>query len=150
MRKLILFAALLVLVGSGVVFAFNFYVAGAPYGIAKGFIPPDAPNGPVGRCERKIARNAGKLAACILKCNGNAALLQVKQISPDALQSCHDGCDAAFKRANGTMAGCVPCVDQDLIAQHFETFLGKRNRDYYCATNGGSPSGAFLDANPQY
>jgi hypothetical protein len=146
MRKLILFAALLVLAGSGVVLAASFYVPGAPYEVATGFIPPDAPSGPVGRCERKIARNAGKLATCLLKCNSNAAALQVKQSSPIALQTCYAGCTRAFKKANGDMNGCEPCIDQQAIAQSFRGFFKSSNGDYFC----GSPSGAFVDGSPQF
>ena len=150
MRKLILVSALLVLAASGIAIAAQFYVAGAPFEIATGFIPPDAPSGPIGRCERRVAKNAGKLAVCLIQCKDKSASLQTKAISPIALQTCQDNCTAAFTEANGKLRGCVPCIDQAAIARRFQAFLGKRNGDFFCANDGGSPSGAFLDGPAPY
>lgn len=108
---------------------------GAPFGgDDSGNIPPDAPTGPVTKCQNGVAKAVGKLVGAIGKCT--AAVVQGKATDDQA-------CDAAVLKKFGATktAGCDSCTNLPTVGSVVETMVNNTNGLVYC----GSPSGAFLE-----
>jgi hypothetical protein len=107
-----------------------------------GFIPPDALNGPIAKCESGVAKSTIQLVATILQC-------QISRTRKPADSAGEDACDAAAKAAfvAGTAtAGCSPCTDLAAIADGIENAVDIASASIYCASGtsfGGDDSGSI-------
>lgn len=101
-----------------------------------GCIPPDAPKGPIAKCESGIAKSGGKLVGAIIKCHIARA---AGKLVDDAAE---DACEAKAKAsyAKTKTDGCTGCT-QTLIASgdSVETQLDAANALVYCTA--GTPFG---------
>jgi hypothetical protein len=102
-----------------------------------GNIPPDAPNGPVTRCENAVGKAAGELAAAFGTCHAGRAT--GKYADDTAEDGCEAGAIATFMKSK--TATCDPCTDLASVASFAESFADESTAIVYCA----SPSGAFLN-----
>jgi hypothetical protein len=94
-----------------------------------GKLPPDAPTGPVTKCENVIAKNAGKLVDAIAKCHIARA---VGKLANDTVE---DQCEATAKTKFEVtkVAGCTTCTDLTTLADVVESAVDSANGLVYCA-----------------
>ena len=117
--------------------------AGAAFsseGDDSGFIPPDAPKGPITKCENGVGKAVSKLVAGIIKCHATRAS---GKLADDAAE---DACeDKLITKFNATKTkGCSACTALPALASTVESILDAGNDLVYCQ----SPSGAFVDGMP--
>jgi hypothetical protein len=112
---------------------------GPPFGADDtGSLPPDAPKGPITKCENNVAKATIKLAGAISGCHVKRA---IGKIADDAgEESCEAAAIAKFTSKTKT-AGCDPCTNLVLLGAMTEGLIDGVDSLTYCA----SPSGAFLD-----
>jgi len=104
-----------------------------------GFIPPDAPKGPITKCEAGAAKAESKLIACIFKCHANR--VKGKFADDTAEDSCEKtlagkSCAAKFAASIAKLKGCPPCINGTTMASLagvVETFIDSNNAAVYCA-----------------
>ena len=107
-----------------------------------GFLPPDALNGPIAKCESGVAKSTIQLVASILQCQ----IARTRKPSDAAGQ---DACDAAAKAAfvTGTATtGCAACTNLAAIADGIESAVDIAGSSIYCfpgAAFGGDDSGSI-------
>src|SRR5262249_37571022 len=118
-----------------------------------GKIPTDAPKGPISRCENKVAKAVGKLAAGIIKCH--AARVSGKLADDSAEDTCEGTAITKFGATSTT--GCDSCTttqSASTTAPAHPTATGLQGLGNFiaCVLDGnaslvycGSPSVAFLD-----
>jgi hypothetical protein len=103
-----------------------------------GYIPSDAPSGPVTKCENKVGKALAKAVGDMVKCHiGRASGKYGDALSEDA-------CEAAAVTKFGltkTMGCDLSCTDLSTLATFAEDGVDFAIVPIYCA----SPSGAFLD-----
>lgn len=114
-------------------------------------MPPDKNTA---KCEDTVARNLGKLAACIRKCHIKQADLALKQ-KPFDEEGCETGgdksCRGKYDAASTALEAksiCPPCLDEtargDLADQVTNAIESTEQGDIYCAGSsafGGDDSG---------
>jgi hypothetical protein len=111
---------------------------GAFGGEDSGNIPPDAPTGPITKCENGVAKEVGKLAGAIVKCHVSRAS---GKLADDAEENaCEETAETKFTTKTKT-TGCDSCTSLTSIADFVETAADRVNYLVFCA----SPSGAFLE-----
>jgi hypothetical protein len=124
-RSLLGAMALTVAMGSGA-------RAATPFGADDtGFIPPDAPKGPIAKCENGVAKAGGKLVAAILKCH--ASRVTGKLADDTAEDTCEQA--ARTKFAATKTAGCAPCTGT-LTGGTIEPLVDAANGAVYCTATG--------------
>jgi hypothetical protein len=84
-----------------------------------GFIPPDAPNGPIAKCETAVAKLAGKLGAAWLKC----AVGTIKSGTTTIDESCETAAFEKYQNATAKLTGCPACIDFFGIAFNLEIMI---------------------------
>jgi hypothetical protein len=96
-----------------------------------GFIPPDAPKGPIAKCENGVAKAGGKLVAAILKCH--ASRVSGKFADDAAEDACEQTARAKFAATKTT--GCAPCTGV-LTGGTIEPLVDGANSAVYCTATG--------------
>src|SRR5262249_2221397 len=101
-----------------------------------GTIPPDAPHGPIAKCENGVAKATAKLAIGLLRCH----LGRASGKSPD--DATENTCETTAKTrfARTEIAGCASCTSLDTIATSVEGLIDGNNDKIFC-TSGGTPFG---------
>ncbi len=130
-RNILLGSAFVMTLGTGVI------LAGTPFGGDDGgFIPPDAPKGPITKCEGNVGKGVGKLVGAIIKCHAGRV---TGKYASDAAE---DACEAtALTKFNATKTvGCPPCITLAGIGATVEALVDSNNNKVYCS----SPGSAFL------
>jgi hypothetical protein len=110
--------------------------AATPFGSDDaGFIPPDAPKGPIAKCENGVAKAGGTLVAAILKCHASRA---TGKLADDTAE---DACEGAAKTkfAATKTTGCAKCTGM-LTGGTIEPLVDAANGAVYCTT-AGTPFG---------
>jgi hypothetical protein len=113
---------------------------GTPFGdvggIFTGNFPPDAPKGPITKCENRVNKATSKLGAALLKCHASRASGKL------ADDTAEDNCEAAALATFGATRtiGCDSCTNLAALGAFVENQVDSANSGIYCA----SPSGAFL------
>ena len=101
-----------------------------------GIIPPDAPNGPIAKCENRVAKATGKLAASLLKCR--IALVMGKYFNDEEMDvACKQPAIAKFESTK--IDGCAPCTNLSSVAYTLQAGL-----DY--GSGGGLAYGIYCAA----
>jgi hypothetical protein len=111
----------------GVVFA------GTPFGgDDTGTIPPDAPKGPVTKCENRVGKAVGKLVVAIGKCTASRA---IGKLADDAAE---DTCEqkGLTTLGNTKTTGCGACTNLSVLGSTVEALLDANNNKVYCTTSG--------------
>jgi hypothetical protein len=111
---------------------------GAPLWNFEGYMPPDAPGGPIAKCDERVAKGVAKLVGGIVKCHVGRA--GGKRTTNAAEEACEEKAQTKFGETD--MAGCAGCTDLGPIGDFVRAQLDGSNDLLYCA----SPSGAFIDA----
>jgi hypothetical protein len=107
--------------------------AGTPFGgDDTGFIPPDAPAGPITRCENGVAKGAGKMMAAIFKCHIG---FTSGKLGTNAEE---DECElaAARKFDETNTGGCKPCISTPALGTRLEEEINSNNDKIYCTSTG--------------
>jgi hypothetical protein len=113
--------------------------SGVPFGSDdSGSLPPDAPKGPITKCEDRIAMAASQLAAKITRCHVSRATGKIPDDAGE--ESCEGTAITKFTSKTKTV-GCDPCTNLPLVGAVTEGLIDGLDSLTYCA----SPSGAFLD-----
>ncbi len=106
---------------------------GSPFGgDDTGTIPPDAPKGPVTKCENGVGKAAGKLAGAIGKCIASEATGKLADAAAE------DACEAAvLAKFDATKtAGCGGCTNLDTAGAAVAAVLDGNNDKIYCTAAG--------------
>ena len=101
-KQVILGSALALVLGAGAI------MAATPFGADdSGFIPPDAPKGPITKCEVSVGKTVGKEVASIIKCHGSRAVGKL------ADNTAEDTCESSAITKLGAKppTGCAPCTN---------------------------------------
>jgi hypothetical protein len=103
---------------------------GTPWGGEDtGSIPPDAPKGPIAKCEMGVGKAVGKYVAGELACHAARATGKL----PD--QPAEEACEAtSTTKFNATKTvGCTPCVNLAVIGGAIHGLIDSNNDKIYCA-----------------
>jgi len=95
-----------------------------------GALPPDAPRGPITKCENRVAKGAGILAAQLVRCH--RARAAGKLSSEAAEEACEKAAITTFTARTKTL-GCDPCTDLSRVAAAVEGAIEGTSQQLYCA-----------------
>jgi sugar lactone lactonase YvrE len=101
-----------------------------------GTIPSDAPNGPITRCDKGVAKATAKLAGGLAKCHIGRA--SGKYPDDSAEFGCEESPTAKF--VNTEIAGCLSCTSLGAVLASVDGLMDGNNDKIYC-TSGGTPFG---------
>ena len=113
-------------------------LAGTPFGSDDGgFLPPDAPKGPITKCENGVGKGVSKLAAAILKCHAGRVTGKL------ATEAAEEACEGAALTKFGTTktATCDPCTSLAAIGAATEGLIDTNNDKVYCSSVGAAFTG---------
>src|SRR5262249_10692469 len=110
---------------------------GAFGGDDTGFVPSDAPKGPITKCENGVGKAVRKLVSAIGNCHASRV---TGKLADDASEESCEG-TALTKFGATKTVGCTSCTDLTSLGAFVESTVDGANGLTYC----GSPSAAFLE-----
>src|SRR5262249_5859303 len=94
-----------------------------------GTIPSDAPNGPITRCDKVVAKATAKLAGGLVKCHIGRASGKYPDDSSEEL-GCEERPTAKF--GNTKIAGCLSCTSLGAVVASVDGLIDGNNDKIYC------------------
>lgn len=100
-----------------------------------GFIPPDAPNGPITKCETTTDKNAAKAFQCVIKCHKSRVAGAISDETACESNNGGKSCLEKFASSEAKVKQCPPCLDvtalSEMIRNQFDTNQNPIDFAYY-------------------